>query len=173
VSEDIQTITLRTLFDRATVLKLLEEPELAHNLALRAIRDITPFNDHYLAIFVFSAKPLDDGTLLLRATSTTVVGIRRDTTIRMRHQGIYLTKGATRTILSQTLRAHFRAQQEGINERLASIGSSINPRWTKNFPNGAGDLVSPPEFVMADPDLTELERLFSTPDPRSEIDEAE
>ena len=70
----------------------------------------------------------------------------------------------------ETLRAHFRAQQEDTLERFMSVGSALPLRWTKNFPNGAGDLASPPEFIMADPDLAELEKLFSTPDPRSEAE---
>ena len=35
---------------------------------------------------------------------------------------------------------------------------------------GAGDLASPPEFIIADPDLAQLEELFSIADPRSEAD---
>ena len=53
-------------------------------------------------------------------------------------------------------------------ERFQSIGSTFAPPWTRNFPNGAGDLASPPEFIIADPDLVQLEKLFSIPDPRSE-----
>ncbi len=51
-----------------------------------------------------------------------------------------------------------------------SAGSKLPLRWTKNFTNGAGDLASPPEIVIADPDLAELEKLFSAPDPRFETD---
>jgi hypothetical protein len=33
-----------------------------------------------------------------------------------------------------------------------------------HFSNGAGDLADSPEFVIADPELAELEKLFRTPD---------
>jgi hypothetical protein len=66
-----------------------------------------------------------------------------------------------------TLRAHYRAQQQDAMERLQSVGAGLPLRWTKDFPNGAGDLADPPEFIIADPDLAELEKLFSA---RSEAD---
>ena len=49
-----------------------------------------------------------------------------------------------------------------------AVGSALPPRWTKKFPNGADDLANPPEFIIADPDMAELEKLFSISDPRSE-----
>jgi len=52
-----------------------------------------------------------------------------------------------------------------------SVGSTLPLRWTKSSPNGAGDLASPPEFMIADPDLEELEKLFSVPDPRSDAED--
>ena len=164
------TLTLRTIFEEATVLSLLAEPEFAGNYVLLAARDVKPTSDHYLAVFVFSAEPLDDGSRVLRIVSTTVVGIQRYTTTRLQYQGIYLAKPAGDSLLMETLRAHYRAQQEDTLERSMSVGSALPLRWTKNFPNGAGDLASPPEFIMADPDLAELEKLFSTPDPRSEAE---
>lgn len=75
--------------------------------------------------------------------------------------------GASR-ILSDTLRAHFRAKQEDLNERLTSISSAHQLRWTKDFPNGAGDLANRPEFVIDDPDLADLEKLFFAQDLRPE-----
>jgi hypothetical protein len=153
------------------VLNLLDDPDLAHNLTLHAARDVKPLSDHYLAVFVFMAESQEDGTLLLRAISTTVVGIQRYTTKRLRYQGIYVTENPnTNHIVWQTLRAHFRAQQEDTDERLRSIGRSIKLRWTKDFPNGAGDLADSPEFVMTDPDIAELEKLLSTPDTRRDIE---
>ena len=165
------TLTLRAVFEAGTVLGLLDEPDFVHNLHLQAARDVKPTSDHYLAVFVFSAEPLDDGTRVLRIISTTVVGIQRYTTTRLRYQGIYpahAADGEEDSLLMDTLRAHFRAQQEDTTERLQSIGSTFAPPWTRNFPNGAGDLASPPEFIIADPDLVQLEKLFSIPDPRSE-----
>jgi hypothetical protein len=45
------TLTFRTVFEKATVLSLLAEPEFAGNWALQVARDVKP-SDHYFAIFV-------------------------------------------------------------------------------------------------------------------------
>jgi hypothetical protein len=162
-------LTLRTIFSSSAVLSLLDEPEFADNLTLKAARDVKPLNDQYLAVFVFAAQSKADGTVLLDPISTTVVGIQRYSTNRLRSQGIYETADpSANPILSGTLRAHFRAKQEDLNERLTSISTAHHLRWTKDFPNGAGDLAIRPEFVIADPDLADLERLFSVQDPRPE-----
>jgi len=166
-------LTLRAIFEAETVLSLLDEPEFAHNLSLQAARDVKPISDHYLAVFVFSAEALDDGTRALRVVSTTVLGIQRYTTTRLRYQGVYPAFADGESLLMDTLRAHYRAQQQDTIERLGSIGSGFPPPWIRNFPNGAGDLADPPEFIIADPDLEQLEKLFSVPDPRAEADEDE
>ena len=163
-------LTLRTIFEAGTVLGLLEEPGFAHNVALQAAREVKPTSDHYLAVFVFSAEPLDDGTRVLRIISTTVLGVQRYTTTRLRYQSVYPAEAAGDSLLMETLRAHFRAQQEDTMERFQSVGSALPLRWTRRFPNGAGDLAEPPEFIIADPDLEQLEKLFSVPDPRPECD---
>jgi hypothetical protein len=116
---------------------------------------------------------LGDGGVALRIVSTTVLGIQRYTTTRLRYQGVHITKTPGEGLLIETLRAHYRAQQEDTMERLMSVGGAPPLRWTKSFPNGAGDLASPPEFMIADPDLSELEKLFSLPDLRREIDGVE
>ena len=160
------TLTFRTVFEKATVLSLLAEPEFAGNWALQVARDVKPTSDHYFAIFVFAGEPLGDGSMALHIVSTTVVGIQRYTTTRLSYQGIYRSQPDGGDLLMETLRAHYRAQQEDTMERCASVGSALPLRWTKSFPNGAGDLASPPEIIIADPDLAELERLFSLPAPR-------
>lgn len=165
------TLTLRAVFDAETVLGLLDEPEFSHNVPLQAAREVKPTSDAYLAIFVFSAEPLDDGTRVLRVISTTVLGIQRYTVTRLRYQGVYPVRADEDSLLLDTLRAHYRAQQEDTMERLQSVGGTLPLRWTKDFPNGAGDLANPPEFIIADPDLEQLEKLFSVPDPRPEADE--
>jgi hypothetical protein len=162
------TLTLRAVFEAGTVLGLLDEPEFADNVALRAARDVKPSGDHYLAVFIFGAEPLDDGTRALRIISTTVLGIQRYITTRLLYQGVYPAHAEGDSLLMETLRAHYRAQQEDTMERFHSVGSALPLRWTRNFPNGAGDLVDLPEFIITDPDLEQLERLFSVPDPRSE-----
>lgn len=164
--EQMMPLTIRTVFERATVLSLLSESGFADNYSLQAERDVKPWSDHYLAIFVFEAEPLGDGSTALRSVSTTVVGIQRYTTTRLRYQGVHIATTPADGLLMETLRAHYRAQQEDTVERLMSVGGALPLRWTKSFPNGAGDLAEPPEFVMADPDLQELEKLFSLPDPR-------
>jgi hypothetical protein len=166
----MMTLTLRTIIEEATVLSLLAEPEFAGNYALLAARDVKPTSGHFFAVFVFSAEPLEDASRVLRIVSTTVVGIQRYTTTRLRFQGVHIASPAGEGLLMETLRAHYRAQQEDTMERFMSVGSAIPLRWTKNFPNGAGDLASPPEFVITDPDLTELEKLFSLPDRRFETE---
>jgi hypothetical protein len=160
------TITIHASFDKATVLSLLAEPEFAGNYALQAERDVKPASDHYLAVFVFAAEPLGDGRLALRAVSTTIIGIQRYTATRLKYQGVHMARSPGDDLLMETLRAHYRAQQEDALERVMSVGSAIPLRWTRSFPNGAGDLSSPAEFVITDPDLAELEKLYSTPDPR-------
>jgi hypothetical protein len=42
----------------------------------------------------------------------------------------------------------------------------VTRRWRNDFPNGAGDLPEPPEFVISDPDLKVLDKLFFMSDPR-------
>ncbi len=109
---------------------------------------------------------MGDGSTALRSVSTTVVGIQRYTTTRLRYQGVHIASTPGDGLLMETVRAHYRAQQEDTVERLMSVGGALPLRWTKRFPNGAGDLADPPEFVVADSDLQELEKLFSLPDPR-------
>ena len=164
------TLTFRTVFEKATVLSLLAEPEFAGNWALQAERDVKPTSDHYLAIFVFAGEPLGDGSMALRIVSTTVLGIQRYTTARLSYQGVHISTPDGEDLLMKTLRAHYRAQQEDTLERFNSIGSTLPIRWTRSFPNGAGDLANQPEIIVADPDLAELERLFSLPGPRFETE---
>jgi hypothetical protein len=166
----MMALTIRTIFERATVLSLLAEPDFAGNYALQAERDVKPTSDHYLAIFVFAVEQLGDGRVALRTISTTVVGIQRYTTTRLKYQGVHMANAPGESLLLETLRAHYRAQQEDTLERFMSVGSAVPLRWTKSFPNGAGDLTSPPEFVIADRNLAELEKLFSLPDPRFETE---
>ena len=128
------TLTIRTVFERATVLSLLAESEFASNYNLQAQRDVKPASDHYLAVFVFAAEPLGDGSMALRTVSTTVVGIQRYTTTRLRYEGVYIASPPGEGLLLETLRAHYRAQQEDTMERLMSVGSTLPLRWTKSFP---------------------------------------
>lgn len=164
----MQTLTFRAILERATVLHLLREAEFEGNLALQSARDVGPASDHYFIVFVYSAEPHEDGSLLLRVVSTTVLGIQRYTTTRLRYQGVYaIPERHMNTLLWETLRAHYRANQDDTLERVTAATIGVRLPWSKNFWNGAGELASSPEFLVADPDLEELERLFRIRDPRS------
>jgi hypothetical protein len=158
---------MRVVFERADVLCLLDEPDFAANANLHAERDVKPFSDHFLAIFVFEAQSQDDDTLLLRVVSTSVLGIQRYTTRRLQNQRVeIILRPHAHELFAQTLRAHFLAQEQLLQERLSYVALPVTRRWTNDFPNGAGDLAEPPEFVISDPDLKVLDELFSMPDPR-------
>src|SRR5436309_26829 len=118
------TLTMRAVFQAGAVVGLLDEAEFANNVVLQAARDVKPISDHYLAVFVFSAEPRDDGTRVLRIISTTVVGIQRYTTTRLRYQGVYVVQPEGDSVLMETLRAHYRAQLQDTMERLQSIGNA-------------------------------------------------
>jgi hypothetical protein len=166
-------ITLRTVLRSVDVLSLLEEPEFKGSTSLHAHAYVEPLSDHFLAVFVYEAESDQEGALSLRAVSTTVAGIQRFTTKRLRGQGIYVESNPKENvILWGTLRAHFRAQEQELRERLNSI-SGPKLRWTMDFPNGAGDLATLAEFVIEDPDLAALEGLLSKPDPRPQQDDNE
>lgn len=160
------------VLERDALLSLMDEPELKHNITLKAQRDVKPFSDNYLAVFVFSAESQGDGTLVLQPISTTVVGIQRYTTARLRYQGVHLIKNLDGfPLVAGTLLSHYKGVQTDLDERFRSIGSRFPLRWTMDFPNGAGDLSEVPQFVITDPDIEELERLFSAPDQRSHPEE--
>lgn len=115
------TITMRCLFERSSILKLLEKPEFEHNLRASVIRDSRPVNDHCFAVFVFTSQPQEDGSLLLRVASTTLVEIQRYTTTRLRYQGVYVSRPDDNHVVAETLRAHFRAEQEDTVQRTSAI----------------------------------------------------
>ena len=119
------TLTLRSFFEKSTVLSLLAEPEFAGNYALQAARAVKPTSDHYLPIFVFSGDSLGDGSMALRIVSTTVLGIQRYTMTRLQYQGVHISNPDGDGLLMKTLRAHYRAQQEDTLERLSSVGKVI------------------------------------------------
>jgi hypothetical protein len=170
----MRTVTMRTVFERQAVLKILQEPEFRDSTEASIVRDNKPTREHYLAVFVFSAESQNDGSLRLRVTSTTLLGIQRYTTARLRGQGVYvMEKLHEHGLFSETLRAHFRAEQKLLLERMESVGlHGMHLSWfKKHFANEAGDLSSPPEFVIADPDFEELEKLFKPQD--TDLDETE
>jgi hypothetical protein len=50
--------TMRLLFPRDAVLSLLDEPAFEYANSLTAQRDVKPFSDVYLAVFVLEAEPV-------------------------------------------------------------------------------------------------------------------
>jgi len=171
----MSTLTLRSIFEESAVLSLWAEAEFADNYALQASRDLKPKSDHFLPNLRVRGRAVDDGSMALCIVSTTVLGIQRYTTTRLRHQGVQVLKPDADCLTMETIRAHYRAQQDVTLERCMSLGSALPLSGCKHFPNGAGDLTSPPEITIADPHLAELERLFSLPAPRldTEGDEEE
>ena len=168
----MRTLTIRTIFERASILRLLEEPEF-DIITLQGIAKDKLKCDHYFSVFVFSVQSGEDGNLLLRVTSTTVVGIQRYTTKRISDQGVYVISALDEnSLITETLRAHFRAWRKLMQERVDAIplGPQVPLHWNKQFENGAGDLDSPPEFVISDPELEELDKLFNARDPLAESD---
>lgn len=168
-----RAITIRTVFERATVLQLLDEPEFTQNTTLQVVQDGNPLNEHYLAVFVYDAESQDDGTIRLRPISTTVAGIQRFTAKRLFYQGIYAASNPDKDqLLFETLRAHYRAGQQDLKERiLSNYGPKL--RWTKSFSNGAGDLSAPFDFVIEDPDVADLNALFNLGTQEEDGDESE
>lgn len=130
-------LTIRAVFERCAILKLLEEPEFKDNLHAGVIRSNRILSDHYFAILVLASQPQEDGSLLLRVVFTTLVGIQYSTKTMLFDQGVYHAAGEHH-IVAETLRAHFRAAQE-------------DP-WTKTH--------FPTEFVIRDLDFEDLEQLF-------------
>jgi hypothetical protein len=168
-AEIMRAITFRVVFESSVIFGLLDETEFASNLTLMAARDVKPVSEHFLGVFVLSVEPLGDGTLRLTVLSTTVLGVQRYTTTRLRHQGVHIMVALNMPEwVLETLRAHYRGVDQDVNERLRSMWSGLELRWTKDFPSGAGDLEAPPQFIFDDPDVQALKDLFSKPDPRSE-----
>jgi hypothetical protein len=166
----MKVMTLRVVFERSVITGLRNEPEFRTNLTLQST-DLKPPNDHYIAVFVFAMEPGEHGNSSLRVLSTTVAGIQRFTTKRLHYQGIYVEPAPTPGgVLLETLRSHYRACEEDTKRRMMSIHGPLLPYWANHFPNGAGDLTDPPEFVIADPEIAELERLFNTPDSGEKAD---
>ena len=114
----------------------------------------------YIGELEVCCQTLSDNPALGRLCDEIRPGLRR--LEHGKHVVFYRQEGAG-------MRAHYRAAQRDTFERINAIGTHGIPlRWTKNFPNGARDLSNPPEFVVSDPDLAELEKLFNSPDTRSE-----
>jgi hypothetical protein len=165
-------LTLRTVFERATVLSLRLEREFRDSQDLLAEESVQPFNDAYLAIFTLQAEATDEGMLKLRIVSTTVLGIQRYTIKRLLWQNVYMSPGGD-GLMMNLLRAHYRHRHRKMTEAFAMLGGPDLRRWTEKFSNGAGDLDDPPEFLINDPDLEQLNRIAGTLSETGEEDECQ
>src|SRR5262249_47436915 len=76
-------LTMRLLFSRDTVLSLLDEPGFEGCVSLTAQRDVKPFSDIYLTVFVLEVEPAPGCGLRLRPISTTAVGMTRTSAKRL------------------------------------------------------------------------------------------
>jgi len=167
----MEPLTFRFVLERKALELLFAEKEFREHIGLSASLIVKPVAEHFLVICVFAAHPRPGGKTSLQILSTTVLGIQRYTTTRLRYQGVYvLERPAFDGFLMEAIRAHYRADQIRLNEQTTSAGSGIPMRWRANFPSGAGD-IDTESFVIDDPDLQTLERLFSLRDGRREDDQ--
>jgi len=165
-------LTLRTIFERATVLGLRQEREFRDSQDLLAEESVQPFNDAYLAVFTLQAEATGDGMLKLRIVSTTVLGIQRYSIKRLLWQRVYVSPAGD-GLLTDLLRAHYRHRHHKLIDAFARLGGPDLRRWTEKFSNGAGDLDDPPEFLINDPDLDQLNRIAGTLSQDDDDDEDE
>lgn len=163
----METLTFRFVFEKSVLQVLHSEDEFKHNIPLSA--KLTA-SEHFIAIFVYRTEPTLEGTRTLEIASTTIAPIQRYSLRRMAATGIYLLRSAEEHGLAMhTIRAHFRAARHEMYYRLASQGGRLL-RWQDSFRNGAGDMEQP-AYVIRDPDLEGLERLFGEDTEGSEHDQ--
>ena len=167
----MRMLTVRVVRSRESILKLLEGPGFgpgrcgSYDVAFAPYLDDSPKNDHCLCVFVYAAESQENTTQLLHILSTTVVGIQRYTTSRLRRSGssVWFVPDLDEIdFLAETLRAHFRWVKDDTHQRIASMGGRLLLFSKEFFPNGAGDSSDLPELVMRDPDMEQLETLLDT-----------
>ncbi len=86
---------------------------------------------------------------------------------RLAFQGVHVQALESEGLLLETVRRHFRSEQQSVHYKLNTGIHGLPRRWSDHFPNGAGDLEDQEPFVISDPDLQALEGLFALEDPRS------
>lgn len=122
-------LTLRTIFDRATVIGLRSEPEFRDSVELLAEESVQPTNDAYLAIFTLVAESTEARMLKLRIASTAVLGIQRYSIKRLNWQNVFVHGGEV-GLFMEMLRCHFRHRQRKLDEMFMAVGPSDRRRWT-------------------------------------------
>lgn len=152
---------MRLLFPRDAVLSFLDESAFEGSLSLASQRDVKPFADVYLAIFVMEVEPVPGCGLRLRPVSTTAVGITRTSSKRFIGHGFRWADTKPDSPSMDLLRAHFRGEEAFVNKALMDIGYQL-PVWRNHYRNGAGDLNSLPEIIVEDPGAKDMERLFGS-----------
>jgi hypothetical protein len=154
-------LTMRLLFPREAVLKLLEEPVFEGCLTLIAQRDVKPSSDAYSAVFMVETQSLPECGLTLRPISTTVVGTTRTASKRLIGEGFLWADTRQDSAPTDLLRAHFRAEEAFLNKVINDIGYQL-PSWRNHYRNSAGDLDTVPEIMIKDPGAEDMERLFGS-----------
>ena len=154
-------MTMRLLFPREAVLSLLDEPAFKDCLSLRPERDVKPFRDAYLAVFVLEVEPVPGVGLRLCPVSTTVIGITRTAAKGLIGRGFLWADTTPGCPSMELLRAHYRGEEAFVRRTFEGMGSQP-PSWRNPYRNCGGDLDSVPEIVIGDPGAKDLERLFGS-----------
>jgi hypothetical protein len=154
-------LTMRLLFPREAVLSLLDEPAFEGWLSLTAQRDVKPFSDVYLTVFVVEIEPAPEHGLRLRPVSTTAVGITRTSSKRLIGCGFVWADTRSDSPSMDLLRAHFRGEEAFVRKTFRDIGYQL-PIWRNHYRNCAGDLDPLPEIMIEDPGAKDMERLFGS-----------
>ena len=152
---------MRLLFPREAVLSLLDEPAFEGCLSLTAQRDVRPFADVYLTVFVVEVEPVSGCGLRLRPVSTTAVGMTRTSAKRLIGHGFMWADTRPDNPSMDLLRAHFRGEEAFVHRALMEMGYQL-PVWRNHYRNCAGDLDPVPEIMIEDPGAKDMERLFGS-----------
>jgi hypothetical protein len=119
-------LTMRLLFPREAVLSLLDEPAFKSYLSLTAQRDVRPFSEVYVTVFVLEVEPVPDcGGLCLRPISSTAVGITRPASKRLAGQGFVWADTRQSCPSMDLLRAHFRGEEAFVNKVFIDMGYQL------------------------------------------------
>jgi hypothetical protein len=154
-------LTMRLLFPRAAVLGLLDETAFQHSLSLTAQRDVKPYADVYLTVFVVEVEPVPECGLRLRPVSTTGVGITTSASKRLIGRGFVWADTRPDSPSMDLLRAHFLGEEAFLRKTVMDLGYQL-PVWRNHYRNCAGDLDSVPEILIEDPGAKDMERLFGS-----------
>src|ERR1017187_2446843 len=154
-------LTMRLLFPRVAVLSLLDDPAFQFCLPLTAQRDVKPFPDVYLTVFVLDVEPVPDCGLRHRPLSTPAVGITRTASKRLVGHGFVWADTRPDSPSMSLLRAHFRGEGAFVHKTVLDMGYRLR-LWRNHYRNCAGDLNPLPEIIVEDPGAKDMERLFGS-----------